>query len=520
MNLAIRGIGSDNIRWNNEGSFLNNAHKDLRADYVLANPPFNDSDWSGELLQNDARWRYGVPPAGNANFAWVQHFLFHLSQDGIAGFVLGNSSLSATNTGDGNIRKAIIEADLLDCIIVLPGQLFYNTTISACLWILTKDKGKTKKYRKRNNEVLLIDARKKGFLVEKTQRVLTENEIELIRDTYHNWKTSNNVYEDFPGLCKSVSIDEVSQNDFNLSPNKYIELDTELNVKIDFPGKISHLIKNIRSDQEMRLSFEHEIQSSFEILGLNDLSMVNYSNLSNKNLLELSRTLFHHWFIDFEFPYNKGNTLKQSNGRFADSIHGLIPEGWYFDTLSKATTVVDCLHTKKPEKIFEDTGKLLLQVYNIADEGLLDLSEKFFISEDDYSQWTKNIELCEGDCIITNTGRIGAVAQIPYYGRYAIGRNITAIRPNLTKISPAYLINYLLSAYMQIETYRETDIGTILDSLNVKGIKRVKILIPPRPIIDAFESFARPIRKIIEINNAEAYQLINNQFNDEPLSEE
>lgn len=519
MNLAIRGIDSTNVRWNNEGSFLNDAHKDLKADYIIANPPFNDSDWSGELLQKDARWVYGVPPAGNANYGWVQHFVYHLSQDGLAGFVLGNSSLSATNTGDGNIRKSIIEADLLDCIVAMPGNLFYNTSIPACLWFLTRDKEKNKNNRKRKGEVLLIDARKKGILVEKTKRILTEENVSLIKNTYHSWKNSDGKYKDTPGFCKSVTIENISEKNFNLSPNKYIELETDLKVKINYTERISHLLSKIKSDQVLRMSLENKIQTSFEKLGLNELSKSKYSNLSNKNLFDLSRTLFHYWFIDFEFPIGTGQTYMQSKGKLIESVHGLIPKDWYFDTLSKVTSVIDCLHAKKPEQLFEDNGRLLIQVYNIADEGLLDLSEKFNISENDYQHWVRNIEVTEGDCIITNTGRVGAVAQIPYYGKYAIGRNITAIRPNLKKILPAYLINYLLSAYMQIETYRETDIGTILDSLNVKGIKRVKILVPPMEIIESFESFAKPIRKLVEINSAEAHEIRKKYHFEEEIEE-
>jgi len=164
MNLAIRQIDGSQLKWNNEGSFLNDAHKDLKADFILANPPFNDSEWSGELLQKDGRWKYGIPPAGNANFAWMQHFIYHLAPRGVAGFILANVSLSSTSSGEDGIRKSIIENDLVDCIITLPEKLFYNTGIPACIWIINRDKANPQ-YRSRKGEMLLINAKKRGILV-------------------------------------------------------------------------------------------------------------------------------------------------------------------------------------------------------------------------------------------------------------------------------------------------------------------------------------------------------------------
>lgn len=196
MNLAIRGIGSSNIKWNNEGSFLNDAHKDLKADYIIANPPFNDSDWSGELLQKDARWQYGTPPSGNANYAWIQHFLYHLAPNGNAGFVLSKGSLTSNTGGEGDIRKALIEADLVDCIVNLPAKLFLNTQIPACLWFLSRNKfpsvgGVVKDRGGRKGQTLFIDARNLGTLINRRTRVLTDADIQQIAQTYHAWKVNN-----------------------------------------------------------------------------------------------------------------------------------------------------------------------------------------------------------------------------------------------------------------------------------------------------------------------------------------
>jgi type I restriction enzyme M protein len=222
MNLAIRGIES-NIAWNSEGSFHNDAHKDLKADFILANPPFNDSDWGGERLREDVRWKYGVPPAGNANFAWVQHFLHHLAPSGLAGFVLANGSMSSNQSGEGEIRKAIIEADLVDCMIALPGQLFYTTAIPVCLWFLTRNKANGK-FRDRRRQTLFMDARNMGYLVDRSHRELSEEEIARFGRTYHAWRGEKEAgrYEDIPGFCKNAASEEIAAHGYILTPGRYV----------------------------------------------------------------------------------------------------------------------------------------------------------------------------------------------------------------------------------------------------------------------------------------------------------
>ncbi|HHT9126689.1 MAG TPA: class I SAM-dependent DNA methyltransferase [Candidatus Brocadiia bacterium] len=218
MNLAIRGIDA-NVQWGD--SFHNNAFKDLKADFILANPPFNDSDWKGELLREDVRWKFGVPPKGNANFAWVQHFIHHLSPTGIAGFVLANGSMSSNTSGEGEIRKNIIERDLVDCMVALPSQLFYNTMIPACLWFTARDK-KNHKFRDRRGEVLFIDARKMGVLMDRRHRELTDEEVQKIASTYYAWRGEGGKYEDVPGFCKAVKFDEIRQHGHILTPGRYV----------------------------------------------------------------------------------------------------------------------------------------------------------------------------------------------------------------------------------------------------------------------------------------------------------
>ncbi|NOK32800.1 SAM-dependent DNA methyltransferase [Corallococcus exercitus] len=222
MNLAIRGIDA-NLGAENADSFHRDQHKDLKADYVLANPPFNDSDWGGDRLREDVRWKFGVPPAGNANFAWVQHFIHHLAPTGTAGFVLANGSMSSNQSGEGEIRRAIIEADLVDCMVALPGQLFYSTQIPVCLWFLARDK-KNNRLRDRRGETLFIDARKLGRMIDRTHRELTVEDIGQLAGTYHAWRGDKGVgkYENVPGFCKATRLEEISSHGFVLTPGRYV----------------------------------------------------------------------------------------------------------------------------------------------------------------------------------------------------------------------------------------------------------------------------------------------------------
>ncbi|HML64953.1 MAG TPA: class I SAM-dependent DNA methyltransferase [Dysgonomonas sp.] len=233
MNLAIRGIDSSQVKWNNEGSFLNDAHKDIKADYIIANPPFNVSDWGGDLLRNDGRWQYGTPPVSNANFGWLQHFIYHLSPSGQAGVVLAKGALTSKTGGEGEIRKALVEKGLIDCIVNLPAKLFLNTQIPAALWFMSRNRSNGK-FRNRTNEILFIDARNLGHLINRRTRELSngtvnpdDNDIAKIASTYHNWRNTDGNYEDVAGFCASVPITRVAELDYVLTPGRYVGLPDE-----------------------------------------------------------------------------------------------------------------------------------------------------------------------------------------------------------------------------------------------------------------------------------------------------
>lgn len=267
MNLAIRGIDATGVKWNTEGSFLNDAHKDLKADYILANPPFNVSDWSGEMLQTDPRWQYGKPPAGNANFAWIQHMVYHLAPHGVMATVLANGSLSSNSSGEGDIRKALVDADLVDCIIILPKQLFYNTGIPACIWFLSR-KRTGNGDRKRTGEVLFIDASDVGFMADRTHREFADTDIALIAETYHEWRKKNGAYQDTKGFAKSASIEEIQKHNYVLTPGRYVGIKAVEDEGIPFEEKILKLTTEFAEQMKEEEKLNAEIKKQLKKIGI------------------------------------------------------------------------------------------------------------------------------------------------------------------------------------------------------------------------------------------------------------
>lgn len=268
MNLAIRGIDGSQVKWNTEGSFLNDLHKDLKADFVLANPPFNDSDWSGQLLQNDPRWQYGMPPASNANYAWLQHMIYHLSPKGVMACVLANGSLSSQTNNEGEIRKTLIENDLVDCIVALPKQLFYNTGIPACIWFISR-KRTGNGDRKRTGEILFIDASEVGFMADRTHREFSEEDISKIAATYHQWRKHDGHYEDIKGFCKSANIDEIIKHNFVLTPGRYVGIKDEEDDGIPFEDKMTELTTKLAEQMKEEKRSDEEIKIQLKNVGFN-----------------------------------------------------------------------------------------------------------------------------------------------------------------------------------------------------------------------------------------------------------
>jgi type I restriction enzyme M protein len=284
MNLAIRGIDGQIAHGD---TFHNDRHPDLKADYILANPPFNVSDWRGQLLREDKRWQYGVPPAGNANFAWVQHIIHKLAPTGLAGFVLANGSMSSNQSGEGEIRRNIIEADLVDGMVALPGQLFYSTQIPACLWFLARNKSGISPAparsagaggrrpgggRDRRGQVLFIDARKLGRMVDRTHRELTDEEIARIANTYHAWRGEKEAgeYADIAGFCKSAMLEEVRKHGHVLTPGRYVGAEAQEDDGEPFVAKMQRLTATLHEQFAESARLERTILENLKNLGYDD----------------------------------------------------------------------------------------------------------------------------------------------------------------------------------------------------------------------------------------------------------
>ena len=272
MNLAIRGIDG-NLGKEHADTFRNDQHKDLKADYVIANPPFNDSDWYRK--DEDVRWQYGIPPKGNANFAWVQHFIHHLAPSGFAGFVLANGSMSSNQSGEGDIRQAMVDADLVDCMVAMPGQLFYSTQIPVCLWFLTRNKndGRT---RDRRGETLFIDARKLGSMIDRVHRELTDVDVQRLAQTYHAWRGDVELwharsklksYEDIPGFCRSTSKDEIAEHGYVLTPGRYVGAEEVEDDDEPFGDEMRRLVRELNEQFTTSAKLEAAIRSNLQGLG-------------------------------------------------------------------------------------------------------------------------------------------------------------------------------------------------------------------------------------------------------------
>ena len=260
MNLAIRNINSKFVAWNTEGTFLKDEHPDLKADYILANPPFNQSEWGADILAEDGRWKYGTPPNGNANFAWMQHMIYHLSVNGVMATVLSNGSLSSTNSGEGLIREKIVKDNLVECIIALPKQLFYNTGIPATIWILRRGRDP------KDNQTLFIDASELGYMKTRVIRDFSNDEIAKIEETYKKWRTKDG-YEDVAGFCKSATLEDIAGHDFVLTPGRYVGIVHEEDDDVSFEEKMKHLTSTLSKQMEQEKILDDEIKEQLSKIG-------------------------------------------------------------------------------------------------------------------------------------------------------------------------------------------------------------------------------------------------------------
>lgn len=268
MNLAVRGIDSD-IRWNNEGSFHKDELRDLKADYIIANPPFNISDWGGERLRDDVRWKFGIPPASNANYAWLQHIVHHLAPNGTAGVVLANGAMSSTQSGEDVIRKEMVDRDIVDCMVALPNQLFYSTPIPACLWFLAKNKNPGNGWRNRKGEILFIDARRIGEQVDRTRKELLEEDISKIAATYHAWRGEKNAgtYENIQGYCYSATLEEVADRGYVLAPGRFVGAEDVDIDDYDFVVEMSELTERLRQQMHKSTTLDEVLRVKLGSLG-------------------------------------------------------------------------------------------------------------------------------------------------------------------------------------------------------------------------------------------------------------
>jgi|GEM_PF-55340 len=465
MNLSIRGIDSSNVKWNNEGSFLNDAHKDLKADFILANPPFNDSEWSGELLKTDGRWSYGLPPAGNANFAWMQHFLFHLSPSGVAGIVMHGGAASNKGSAESVIRKNIVEANVVDCIVSLPTQLFYNTTLPVHLWILSK-----KKARSQRNEILMIDAYNLGHMVESTMRELSPDDIKLITDTYHNWGNSNKEYVDVPGFCKSVGIDDIRTKSYILAPNRYIERVKKHRVQ-PYNVAIGKFI-------------DHSVVYSSEIE-----SKIRSTKLNNQSFSKEFLSVFDKNFVrkDWE-PTEVSELIK-------DTISG----SWGNDEPKKNNIAV---------KVIRGTDLPNIPLFNLKK------TPTRYITKDKVDE----IQLVENDIVIElsggskdqPTGRAAIITKelIEYFGMPLICSNFCkVIRVDGEKVNPFWFFFYWHQCYQDgLTTRYENQPSGIKNFQLDEFISSELILMPPRSQQD---EFAENLKKIFELKNKLSYTAFN-----------
>lgn len=449
MNLAIRGIDSSQVKWNNEGSFLNDAHKDLKADYIMANPPFNVSDWGGDLMRKDGRWQYGTPPTGNANFAWMQHFIYHLAPRGKAAIVMHCSAASNKSQSESSIRKELVKSGMVDCMVALPTQLFTNTTLPVHIWILNRSTEK-------KSNILMIDAYSIGKMRESTIRELEPKDISEIANTYHKWKNKN-VFDNIPGFCKSVTIEEVESKNYILSPNRYVE---RIKKKRDMP---------FHSLIEKNLAFSRE----------NSIGIIN--SIENINLNKDKFKLDH--LKNFDLSFDKSGWEPTEISEIIDST---ISGNWGNEEQKKDNI---------PVYVIRGTDLPNIPLYNLKK------TPKRFL----HKEKVLELQLKENDIIIEMsggskdqpTGRCAIVTKqlLDYFEYPLVCSNFCkVIRIKAEKIDPFWFYLYWNQAYLEgITTKYENQPSGIKNFQLDEFVTSELILIPPKKVQEKYSVYLREV---------------------------
>jgi type I restriction enzyme M protein len=504
MNLAVRGIDSD-IRWNNEGSFHKDDLRDLKADFILANPPFNISDWGGDRLREDVRWRFGVPPASNANFAWLQHIYHHLAPNGTAGVVLAVGSMGSNQSGEGEIRKSMIEADAVDCMVALPGQLFYSTTIPACMWFLARNKNPGKQLRDRRGQVLFINASKLGSLVERTRRELTEEDIQKIVNVYHTWRgeEGREEYVDEEGFCKSVSIEEIRKQGFSLTPGNYVGTAPSESSRKPFEARMVQIAAGWREQRETIARLDSAVEDN-----LNELGYFNVENdpivirgieeiRGQSEYLELmARTLFEAWFVNFEptrakiegrwregesLPGLPSSLYKLVSERILKSEFGEIPEGWDLLPLDSVANFLNGLALQKYPPESETNFLPVIKIAQLraghvigADKASVNIKPDYIVSD--------------GDVLFSWSGTLEV--EVWNGGNGALNQHLFKVTSDsYPKWFYYFATRYHLPRFREIAAGKATTMGHI----QRKHLSEAKIAIPPPDLMKRLDSVIGPL---------------------------
>lgn len=460
MNLAIRGIEA-NLGPEPADSFRRDLHPDLKADYVLANPPFNISDWRGELLRDDARWKYGVPSVANANYAWVQHFVHHLSPRGRAGFVLANGALTSKTGGEDEIRQALVEADLIDCVVALPNKLFYTRQLPVSLWFVARSKSSPGE-RDHRGETLFIDARSIGELTDRTHRDLSEEDINAIAGAYHRWR--HGPYEDTPGFCTSVRTDAIRAKSYSLKPNLYVA--SVENTGLESPdARVVGIVRERASVARRMSDLSAELETALGILT---------------------------------------STIKQT----VPTPDGDLPRGWHWARIGDLTTYVS--RGIGPAYVDFD-GVLVINQKCIRDGGL-DLEKAR--RHDTKKRSIAGRELQIGDILVNSTGvgTLGRLAQVVAVSEpMIVDGHVTVVRPNPKLIDRDYFAAYLLSREAEIEELGEGTTGQT--ELSKQQVLDFPILVPPADVQSVIGAAARRSAELLEALQAERKLVVDLMFN-------